>query len=371
MPYGRPMLTVLRAQAVQDLQSGAISGVDALLQKSVLRVLALVTAGFAYLHYDYQDYTAQQSVPWTATDEFAAGWGALKKVFRKNAAAAALPVSFTGVVGTLIPGKTSVSRSDGVLFTTNTDALIGADGTASPEVTAVLAGAAGNTDAGTLMFLTYGISGVNAQGTAGPASVTGADQETPGAFKSRYLQVYASPPQGGAANDYVAWALAVPGVTRAWDNPLGMGAGTVVVYTMFDQAQAANRGFPQGTNGVPAADPRDVAATGDQAVVANALFPLRPATALVYSVAPIPFPVAFSIKTQALVSAAARLGVLAAIQGVFLALADPLGGTLDTSPFEAAIAAVPGMPRFTLLAPTAEFSAPLGSLPVAGAVGYA
>jgi uncharacterized phage protein gp47/JayE len=42
----------------------------------------------------------------------------------------------------------------------------------------------------------------------------------------------------------------VPGVTRAWCAPNGFGSGTVVVYTMWDSAEAAHNGFPQGTDGV-------------------------------------------------------------------------------------------------------------------------
>lgn len=55
---------------------------------------------------------------------------------------------------------------------------------------------------------------------------------------------YPAPPQGGSADDYDAWVRTVPGVTRVWLNPLGAGPGTVVLYTMFDLAEAAHGGFP-------------------------------------------------------------------------------------------------------------------------------
>ena len=38
----------------------------------------------------------------------------------------------------------------------------------------------------------------------------------------------------GDNDDYVAWATEVPGVTRAWCSPNGMGAGTVVVRFVRD-----------------------------------------------------------------------------------------------------------------------------------------
>ena len=55
---------------------------------------------------------------------------------------------------------------------------------------------------------------------------------------------------------------------------------------MMDVSEAAHGGFPQGTNGVAGAETRDTAATGDQLAVANYIYPLRPATALVYACAP-------------------------------------------------------------------------------------
>ncbi|MFC7611718.1 baseplate J/gp47 family protein [Teichococcus aestuarii] len=102
------------------------------------------------------------------------------------------------------------------------------------------------------------------------------------------LDRFRAPPQGGAVADYETWARAVPGVTRAWIAPNGMGAGTVVVYAMLDDAQAGAGGFPQGADGVAAAETRATPATGDQLTIADALYPLRPATALVYVVAPTP-----------------------------------------------------------------------------------
>ena len=85
MPYARPTLTQLRDQALQDIQSGGLPGVDGLLQRAVLRVLAYALAGLSYLHYGYQDWIALQAVPWTAEDEYLEGWAALKSVNRKPA----------------------------------------------------------------------------------------------------------------------------------------------------------------------------------------------------------------------------------------------------------------------------------------------
>ncbi len=373
MPYAQPTLTTLQAEALQDIQDGELSGIDALLPNAVLRVLALVMAGFAYLHYKYQDYTAQQSTPWTATHEWAEGWGAAKGVTRKDAIAARYLAAFTGTPSVaVLPAGTVVTRKDGFHYTCDTEVTADMFGKVAATITATMPGGAGTMLPGTALVLFSPVEGVNAaSGASGPAITPGADQETSDAFKTRYLQVYAAPPQGGDESDYAEWALAVPGVTRAWVKSLGMGAGTVVVYSMWDLAEAANAGFPVGTDGVATDEARDTPATGDQLTLADALYPIRPATALVYSVAPTPYLVAFTIKTQTAVTTAIRAQVNAAIDTVFLALADALGGMLDSSPFETAIAAITGMPRFTLTAPAGEFGAALGSLPVRGTVSYA
>jgi uncharacterized phage protein gp47/JayE len=72
----------------------------------------------------------------------------------------------------------------------------------------------------------------------------GVDEENDDDLRLRVLQRIRQPPQGGALHDYVRWALAVPGCSRAWVYPLEMGIGTVTIRVMFDQLRADNDGFP-------------------------------------------------------------------------------------------------------------------------------
>jgi uncharacterized phage protein gp47/JayE len=64
--------------------------------------------------------------------------------------------------------------------------------------------------------------------------VNGSDIESIPDLRARLLERIQNPPSGGAAEDYVAWALEVPGVTRAWVYPKEMGAGTVTVRFVRD-----------------------------------------------------------------------------------------------------------------------------------------
>ncbi len=375
MPFLRPTLTQLRNQAMQDINASNI-GADGFLRFAVVRVLAWVQAAFAYLHYGYLDWIAQQSVPWTATDEAAAGWGALIGVYQEDATPATGQITFTGTPGTTIPNLYTITRSDGAVFTTTAAATVAAGATTvTVPVVASVAGSAGNSDTGTSFALASPIAGVISSSgvAAAPGVLGGTDQELFSNFQSRYLAQYAAQPQGGNRGDYVTWALDVPGVTRAWVAPNAAGAGTVNVYTMFDATEAAHGGFPQGSTGVATNDPRASAATGDLLTVANAIFAEQPVSALVYSCAPINEPVAFTIANLgANNTAAMQASIEAALSAMFLALAN-VGGTvnpatgaawpaIDPSAWYEALASIPGLLQFTVTTPSAPITPGAGQL---------
>src|SRR5581483_12073731 len=126
------------------------------------------------------------------------------------------------------------NRSDGAAYVTLADVTVGGGGTATVALQAQAVGSASNLEVGQVLVLDVPIPGVSATFTVTDATA-GADVEDEAAYRTRYLQAYAKPPQGGSVADYEEWALDVPGVTRAWVMPNGLGAGTVVVYTMFDE----------------------------------------------------------------------------------------------------------------------------------------
>lgn len=370
MPFLRPTLTDLRTQVAQDITS-ALPGTDPLLRFSNLNTLGAAQAGLANLHYGYLDWIAKQAVPFTATDEFLEGWAALIGITRIPATSAAGAVTFSGAQGAIVPSGVKLVRGDGAAFTTTGAAAVGSGGTATVAAVAVqdvtgATGAFGNCAAGTVMTLGVAVAGVQSNGVVTTAFVGGADLEQNGALRTRMLYGYQNQPQGGASADYLRWANKVPGVTRAWCVPNGFGAGTVVVYTMFDLVRAAQNGFPQGTNGVAAGETRATAATGDQLLVANYLLPLQPVTALVYAAAPTANPVAFTIKG---IPVASRAGVAGAIAGVFSIDGAP-GAAIPVAHIWSAIAAVSGVNDFIIVSPTINVANGAGQLPTVGVITY-
>jgi uncharacterized phage protein gp47/JayE len=161
------------------------------------------------------------------------------------------------------------------------------------------------------------------------------------------LDAYASPPQGGAKSDYIEWALGVPGVTRCWPVPSGMGPGTIVLLFMMDDAQAAFGGFPQGTNGCATSETRDTPATGDQLALANSIFDRQPVTALVYAVAPIPNTIDLTIEGIPTASTSTKSAISDAVTAALRIDAVP-GGVTNVSSIEAAISSVAGTAGFVL-----------------------
>lgn len=388
MPYARPTLSDLLAQVAADITSGA-PGADGLLRFTNLGVLGKSLGGLTYLQYGYLDWIAKQATPYTATDEFLQAWAALKKVYQEPQAAAEGTATFPGQPNTDMPAGTVLVRGDGYTYQTTADAVVGSGGTVTVSAEAVLTpidpfsnptgnGAAGNTPAGTVLTLQAPIAGIQSNGVAATDFTDGADVEDDDSLRNRMLLAYQQTVQGGAAPDYVQWALAIPGITRAWTTPNGFGAGTVVVYVMLDTAESANNGFPVGTDGVsqydqgPGGAPRGVVATGDQLNVANVIINEQPVTALVYVCAPAPNNIAFTIAGLGTTpSLSIQQSIAAAIDAVFLEQGTPQAGSVvDLSSINSAIAAIANTAGFVITSPTANIPNVTGQLPVRGTITY-
>lgn len=353
MPFARKTLSTLIAEVAADINS-ALQGADATLRFTVLKVIGKVQAGLSNAQFGFLDWIAKQAVPFTATDEYLEGWAALKSVYRKAASQAQLNASFSGTPGTVLSAGSQIIRGDGATYTTAATATVGSGGSLSVTIVATAAGTAGNADAGTTVNLGTAVAGIQSAGIVTGTVQSGSDIEINDALRTRMLAAYQNTPQGGDRQDYVGWATAVPGVTRAWVAPNGFGAGTVVIYTMWDVSEASHNGFPQGTNGVsqydqgPGGTPRGVVATGEQLVVADAIINLEPVTALVYSCAPIPNNLTLTISGLTSATTATRAAISAAIADVFFRNGDPRSGTINRSDIESAIASVSGTSGFVI-----------------------
>lgn len=241
MPWQTPTLAEVR-RLTRDNIAARLPGADATVPNSVLRVLADSNAGLAHLTLLYLDYIARNLLPDQAESEWLDRWADILFGGRKAATFAAGSVTLTGIPGTVAPAGTTLQSADSVVYQTTADVVIGAGGSSAPVV-ALTPGAIGNRDRGASLSLSIAVAGVD--GGAAVVLITGGvDRELDEDLRTRVLLRLRRPPMGGDADDYVQWALAVPGVTRAWCAPNEMGIGTVTVRFLMDRLRASSGGFP-------------------------------------------------------------------------------------------------------------------------------
>jgi uncharacterized phage protein gp47/JayE len=262
MPWQTPTLKEVRS-LVRDNIRGSLPGADALVPNSVLRVLSDSQGALCHLTLQYIDWLALQLLPDTAEAEWLDRHGNIWLVNadgttgRKLATLSEGTVDVIATIGSVtvpaysqLSGFSSITIASStinqatVTYETLTDIVTAPDLSPTPcPVRAIDPGAAGNLNPGdTLAFSSPPVGVVNAIAVSVDG---GTDTETDDELRMRVLKRIRQPPQGGDANDYENWALAVPGCTRAWCKPLEMGIGTVTVRVLFDDLRAADDGWPR------------------------------------------------------------------------------------------------------------------------------
>jgi uncharacterized phage protein gp47/JayE len=148
------------------------------------------------------------------------------------------------VAGTLVPINTQLSYPATLFGYETTQQVFLAESNSETPVTVrgLDPGSLGNLESGTMLDVSSTVAGLDGSATV-VSLETGTDEETDDDLRIRVLERIRQPPMGGASYDYVAWAKAVGGVTRAWAN-VEMGMGTITVRFMCDILRASNNGFP-------------------------------------------------------------------------------------------------------------------------------
>lgn len=204
-----------------------------------------------------------------------------------------------------IPANTVFVRDNGVQYRTTLERSVDKYTLAVMiPVIAVTAGRAGNATFGTPLSTVF--AGIASSAVDDIGIGQGADLETDDLLRTRILNRKRYPPHGGAAYDYVAWLLALPGITRVFPVGNAYGRGTVGVWFMMDDT------YPAGIPG-----PADVVAA--QA----ALNAERPVTATVIVQAPIADCIDVVVKGLRPDTQAVRESVGAELQALFRNMTEP------------------------------------------------
>lgn len=296
MPWSTPTLKQVRI-VVRDQIRGSLPGADASVPNSVLRVLSDAQGGLCHLNLQYLDWLALQILPDTAETEWLDRHGDIWLVNadgstgRKAATFAVGNIAITGTPGTVVPIASQLV-SGLIGYETIEAVTIGPQPTFC-DVRALDPGIVGNTDVGSIMNFASVIPGVT---TVKTGHITGGiDEENDDDLRLRVLERIRQPPMGGDAEDYVYWALGVPGVTRAWSSPNEQGMGTITLRFMMDIYRADNDGFPLQE---------------DIDAVTLAIDAKRPvAVKDRFIVAPIPEPVTFTIQNLEPETESIRAGI--------------------------------------------------------------
>jgi uncharacterized phage protein gp47/JayE len=405
--FVRPTLSELVERIQKDFES-RLALQAPLLRRALVYVFSRVVAGAVHMLHGHLEYLARQIFPDLAEREYLLRWGALFGLSLKAAEFAAGSVVLVGTNGTIILNDAVLQRADGTTYTPDADATIvtltawagttgytvgqlranggnvylctaagtsagsgGPTGTGTAitdggatwryiaagtaavavAVTCSTAGADGNADIGTQLTFESPIAGANAVATVGTGGLAnGSDEEDLEDFRARVLERMASPPHGGAASDYVAWAKEVAGVTRAWCYPLEGGAGTVTVRFVRDD------------------DASLIPDAGEVTAVQAHINAVRPVTAIVTVAAPTAVPLNFTIHPIP-DTTETRAAIDAELRDLLLREATP-GGTVLLSHIRNAIGDADGVTDYTLTSPAADVTRTTGQLTTMGTITF-
>lgn len=367
MPFARPTLAELIARVRGDLR-GRLEIEGPILRRAMVDVLGTVWAGAVHTLYGYLDWLARQLFGDQAEREWLLRKAAMYGLTPVPATFAAGDVIASGLESSEIPADTILRLDAVTAYRVTSSQLIDSEGAATLPVVAVLAGAAANVPAGTSLTFESPIAGVEAVAVVdgNPAvpedhpdagGITGGfDEEGTEELRARFLLHLREPPQGGADQDYEAWALAVAGVTRAWVYPHELGLGTVVVRFVLD-----------GEDDI-------IPDSGAVAAVQAALEAERPITAEVTAAAPTELEVAFTIAVTP-DNGDTRAAVAAELADLMLRVAEPGDGagrgTVLLSQIRTAIGTAEGVTDYTMTVPAADVVPGVGELPTVGTFTWA
>lgn len=352
MPFERQTLP----QTVAEVEAGLASrmpGADTRLRRALLAVLSRVVGGIVYGLDAFIAYIAKQILPMSADEDHLPRLARPWRIFRKQADAATGFAIFPGLDGKGMPPQTLMQRGDGVQYESTAEA-VAKDDAAQVAVRAVKAGKDGNAAPGTALSLVQPVEGFEFSGTVAASGISGGvDVEDIEDMRGRLITRWQEPPQGGAVTDWKAWALEVPGVTRAWAYARWMGLGTVGVLFVTDEADS------------PIPD-----ATMVQRVQAYLTDPERkPITADVYVTAPTAKPVDVVIQGLDPATEAVKAAVRAELKDLFRREGEP-GRVVLASHIREAISTAVGEYDHTLIAPVNNVYSAKHELPMLGDVHF-
>lgn len=326
-----------------------LTGADANLRGSPEEALAITLAGLTHGAHGHIKWLSKQILTDLSEEEFLVREADVYGLERTAAVQSHGELTIVGVDTTVCPAGTIWARSDGVTYTQDADVTI-SGGQATADLTAVEGGTAGDAVSGTKLTIASAVAGITSTATvSGDGLIDGSEIETVAALRARLLARKRNPPKAGGPGDYVAWALEVSGVTRAWEYPLRLGPGTVGVFFVRDNDVAI----------VPDA--------GEIADVQDHIDSVRPVTAEVVVLPLTAAPLNFTFTSLTTDDADTRAAIEAELEALISSAAEP-ESTLLLSQINEAISIAAGETDHVLSSPAANVTASTAQIITMGTI---
>jgi uncharacterized phage protein gp47/JayE len=223
-----PTIQQIKDQIISDIES-KIGQTIPILTKAFFRVFAGALAGILYLLYRFGLWVYNQIFPQLADDAALIMHGEQFGIIRIPAVASELTADATGTPEEIIPAGTLWQQS-GIVFIQTELAEIDEYGEVEITIEALLPGSDGNLIDGSEIEMVTPQSGVDRVATIVDTTTEGRDQEDIEDYRDRVLFRLGNRPQGGAAPDYILWAMEVSGVVKAF--AFHTADGEVTVYPL-------------------------------------------------------------------------------------------------------------------------------------------
>lgn len=224
----RPSLTDIYNRVRVDLPSTV--------RYSLRKIMSEVIAGTTHMLYGYIEYLASATLPDSRVTTMLNKWCDLFGIDRKPANYAEIKVQIEATEPLVIPAGTRWQFEESQVYYSLSESVDVRQ--IEEKFSAILTlrcdsiGEIGNRTKGEILTVEATIPNLSADAIVRDISKTGADIESDRSLRNRLISRLRLPPQGGCPYDYIAWAQAQPGVSRAWvlPRPGGIRGKVLVTY---------------------------------------------------------------------------------------------------------------------------------------------
>lgn len=360
----RPTITQIVRRVRNDIQT-ALTGVNAALKRTLERGVAMAIAGVAHGMYGAVETAERRAFIQTADAVGLAKHGVTWNVPRKGPVLARARVRYFADPGASLPaGKILKKQASTEGYTT--DVLAGEiDGAIEVTMTADATGPGSSVEVGELIALGAPEAGVYSPGLVIEVIQDGADEEDIESWRTRLLDRVQQQPKAGAAGDYFDWAKETPGVpvSRAWEQPLWMGPGTIRLIFVIDSTDPIEPS-PAAVTAVTAYVESKKPITAQLTVIGGVEQALDPIMVITPD----------TVQTREAVENQIKAFLYQGSQGDGAVIIPggtmPLSGTQDNPGLIDAIKAAPGLSGVALLSPLADVEIAETSVLVIGTPDY-